>query len=791
MTTLLIVESPGKVKKIESILGSNYKVIASVGHIMDLERSNMSIEIENNFNPLYHVNYDKKDIVKNIIKNIKDADNILLAADEDREGEMIAWSIPYVLKQEAKTIFQKKQNNIKRIVFNSITKTDLKNAINNPREIDMNMVHAQQARRILDRIVGYELSPLLWGIAKTNLSAGRVQSVVTRIICDREKEIKEFYEQEQSGTYVFHGEFHYHKMNIRGKLMNSQKSKQKNEVAKIENLKIAKTLMLQISNSNFQIFNIKNTTRTQKPQPPFTTSTLQQTAGQKFNFNVKRTMQVAQKLYENGLITYMRTDSTNLSSEAMENIKSFIITNFSEDDYNYHQYHTKNTQEAHEACRVTDVFKTKIEMGTDENKLYNLIWQRTIASQMKPAIYDVIEYDIQISELSEYYFKSISETIQYLGFLKVYNLKDLDMETETETKINELKKPKIGTKIKPLQVKAEIDFERPPARFTETSLVNQLDPKNLNIGRPATYASIISKIQERNYVTITDIAGTTREIINLNWNLEEIKEIKKEIKIGADKKKMVPTDLGIQINGILTKNFPEIMDYKFTAHMENLLDDIALNKQIWYNVLDTFYKNFHPQVIIMRKLRKDYVPTNNVIAILPDTELEICLIKINNKSLLKCGGKKDAIFAEIDCEPDKLTPEYAIELIKEKMKYPKLLGEFESNSIYLKQGKFGFYLNYKNMNIATEQDVTLDTAIKLIEDKLKLNLGQFQNKTHTFHIVNGQYGHYIRITCLKTRKIQNVKIPKSYNPSQLDLEQIKLIIEEHQEHAKKNKFYKK
>ncbi len=796
MSTLLIVESPGKIKKIESILGSGYKVIASYGHIIDLNKDNMSIEIENKFKPIYCKSPDKYAKIDDIIECMSDATNILLATDEDREGEMIAWSLKYVAQLQDKNLYKNKVKDCKRIVFNSITKTDLKNAIKSAKEIDMDMVHAQQARRLLDRLLGYELSPCLWGIAPKghSASAGRVQSVVTRLIVDREKEINDFLEGGVYDYYKFNGVFSCKKQDLKAVMYDKDKNEDSDEdsetkkkkssktkapaIAKIKDLESARKILEKISKSKFSISDVINKERTQNPGAPFTTSTLQQEAGRKFGFDVERTMKVAQKLYEAGYITYMRTDSTNLSKDALDNIKTYVIEKYGDEHYMYKEYKskTKNTQEAHEACRATDVFKETATGGSDEKKLYSLIWKRTVASQMKAAIFDVVELWIEISKLDRYFFKASSETIQYLGYLLVYNLKDNDSDAEAEEEDEKLKSPSIGEKVSAKEVKALQEFKRPPPRYNQISLVNKLDPKNLNIGRPATYASIISKILNRKYVEVKDIKGMEKKITNLSWDTKEIAETKSKVMLGNDKKKLVPTDLGIKITSILMDNFPAIMDYKFTAHMEDKLDAIATGSAVWYKVLQEFYDDFHPLVLKMKQSRKDYKPDRQIIGTYPVNGIEIELMTINGKPVLKCGGKTDAVFCDVDCAVEKLTEKHAIKLLENRMKYPLKLGKHKGDDVMLHNSRNGFYIKCGTTSVTANKDTTLDQAVELITEKQKNIYNVYKDKSITYTVMMGPYGPCIKVTNDKTKKTIFVKIPKDTDPSEIEVDEVKELV---------------
>lgn len=568
MSKLIIVESPGKIKKIKSYLGSEYNVLASVGHIRDLAKSSISVDVNDNFKPTYEISQDKKKVVANLRKAIKGATEIYIAADGDREGEAIAFHLIDVLKI-------KKYD---RIVFNEITQTAINTAISNPRLLDMNMFYSQQTRRILDRIVGYKLSPILKNIPNVkskSLGAGRVQSVVTRLIVDNEKEIETFLNAESSSIYDIYGNFNINTYDIKGKYISEEDITNKEDIKKIV-LDIKKE-------SNFIIENIEIKDRITNPQQPFITSTLQQEASYKLKYPLKKTMMVAQKLYEKGLITYMRTDSPNLSNDALNYIKKFINENYTEDYYQFRQFKSKNSsaQEAHEAIRPTNFNIQNIE--SDENELYELIWKRTVASQMKQAKYT--DQIITLSNTKKSKFVARSSCLIFDGYKKVYN------DTEDTD---------IGIKLNSKNLKENIvnwdsiifkeTFKNAPTRYNEASLVKQLE--TLGIGRPSTYASIISKIQEHNYVKTGNVEGIEKKITTFTLHYDELKFDKKSSmqKIGNEKFKLIPTQDGIIITEYLIKNFEQIMDYKFTANMEKLLDEIAEGNKIWYDVLDDFYK---------------------------------------------------------------------------------------------------------------------------------------------------------------------------------------------------------
>jgi DNA topoisomerase-1 len=891
MSNLFIVESPAKIQKIEAALGSDFKGIASYGHIIDLPAKAMNIDIANKFEPHYDKNPDKLAKIKEIIKAIKKADTIYLAADEDREGEMIAWSIKWIAEQEDPKLYEKKVKNAKRMLFNSVTKSALQDAIKNATEVNMNVVHAQQARRVLDRIVGYEISPLLFGMGKGTRSAGRVQSVVARLIVDRENEINNFIKSGLCDYYKFNGRFKCNKAELKAVLYDreaeeesenddsesntkkkkgkkaskddddgseesekpkkkkSKKSKKDDDdddddddkseevdedegseeeldkkkskkegskkeskkestketkkskksrvaIAKVKSQDGAMKIMEKIKKSKFAIDDINEKERRQNPMAPFTTSTLQQEGFKKFSFDTKRTMQVAQRLYEAGYITYMRTDSTNLSEEAIQNIKKYILETYSKKDYEMREYKTKSktAQEAHEACRATDVFKVDIEGSSDEKKLYKLIWKRTVASQMKAAIYDVLELVLSISKLDRYFFKTAQEVLKYAGFLQVYNIKDVevddDQEEDNDTKI---KKPEMGDEIKVIDVKAINEFKRPPVRYDQASLVKILDPDHLGIVRPATGSAAISKILDRGYVEIKDSKGISKEITNLLWDGgDDIIEEKTNTVIGAYKKKFVPTDLGVKINTILVDNFPLIMDFKFTAHMEEELSAIASGDKVWYRVLKTFYKEFHPLVEQMKELRKTYKADIRIIGKYNDIEIQ--LLTDRATPLIRYGGdgKKGATFCEVDCSIDELTEDYAIKLLKNKMSFPKTLGEYKDKDVVLHEGRFGPYLKYGTLNISTPDkttDIDLDAAIELIKTKIDSNMLTFDHEGATYSVLKGMYGPYVRVAFDdKTKKNKNVTIPKDKDPKELTKDE---IIELVANYTPSNRFKKK
>ena len=572
MSKLIIVESPGKIKKIKSYLGSDYNVLASVGHIRDLAKSSISVDVNNKFNPTYEISTDKKEVVKNLKKAVAIADEIYIAADGDREGEAIAFHLVDVLKIKK----------YKRIVFNEITQTAINNAISNPRLIDMNMFYSQQTRRILDRIVGYKLSPILKAIPdieSKSLGAGRVQSVVLRLIVDNEKEIETFLNTTSLSIYDIQCNFNINNFNIKGHYITDNDITTKKEIKDI--------VLIVKENTVFIIKNIEIKDRISNPQQPFITSTLQQEASYKLKYPLKKTMFIAQKLYEKGLITYMRTDSTTLSNDAINYIKKIVCEDYTEEYYQYRQFKNKNNlaQEAHEAIRPTN-FSIK-SIDSEENALYELIWKRTVASQMKSA-----KYTDQIILLtnSKIEFMCKSSILLFDGYKKVYN--DTE-DTKEGIKLNN--QNLLDNKVNWESIVFKETFKNAPTRYNEASLVKQLE--TLGIGRPSTYASTISKIQEHNYVKIMNIDGIDKKITTFILHYDKLKFEKEQSiqKIGNEKNKLIPTKDGIIITEYLINNFNQIMDYKFTANMELSLDEIAEGTKVWYEILDEFYNMLKEQ----------------------------------------------------------------------------------------------------------------------------------------------------------------------------------------------------
>jgi DNA topoisomerase-1 len=815
---LVIVESPGKIKTIQSILGNNYIVIASVGHIIDLASKTMSIDIQNDFKPSYENLEGKNKIINDLKKIAKSSSDILLATDEDREGEMIAWSLAYVLNI----------SDAKRITFNSITEEEILKAVNNPRKIDINLVDAQKSRRILDRIVGYEISPLLWKSIGQSLSAGRVQSVVVRIILDREREIQKFLKGDIKSEFKFKAEFYkniiaqlYQIKKTSKKENNNDDEKDESDIEDTTSEKIsgtiikgyktdifseknARELMNKIIESEFKISGKGDRLQIKNPSPPFTTSTLQQEAARKMGFTIKRTMMAAQNLYEAGHITYMRTDSINLSKEALKSIGEYIKSTYGINYHNEKNYvgKTKNTQEAHESIRPTHIEKTGLsesgKIGSDETKLYTLIWKRAIASQMTHAKLNVATTQIVISKLKEYYFQSDISSIIFDGFLKVYNIQNIENTNEDKILSNI---QNMGDKLKLTNLQTEQDYEKPSARYNEASLVNKLDPKNLNIGRPSTYANIINKIQERGYVEKKDNIGIEKDALKLEWNINDkkIKEENTKINLGKDNGKLSPTAIGALVTDFLVNYFPEIMDYKFTSNMEEKLDDIAEGKTKMLKILNDFYfKDFHPIIDKLNKEKVKFVDKDKRILGKDSNGYDV-IATIRRYGPVVMIEKEDG--KPINTAPlkspntiESITLEEALQILS----YPKSLGKYGNKEIKLYKGKFGFYSKYGDHNvnlssITDEDDITLEKIIELINEKKSKNLWEGKDGKVYYTILDGQYGKYIKIEdkSKKSSKPLNIKLPADVEIKDLTLEKIQKIIEEGKINKFKHKGYKK
>ncbi len=769
---LVIVESPAKAKTIEGFLGKEYTVKSSYGHVRDLNKNTLSVNIDKDFEPEYEISDDKRNLVAELRKLAKASDTVWLASDEDREGESISWHLYEALDLRKK--------DTKRIVFHEITKTAILNAIENPRNIDMGLVAAQQARRVLDRLVGYELSPLLWKKVKPSLSAGRVQSVAVRLIVEREEEIKNFV---QSSAFRVTAQFLFSK--------DGQEYTLSAELPhRFDTEEETRRFVESCLNASYKVDAIEKKPASRFPAPPFTTSTLQQEAARKLGFSVANTMRVAQQLYESGKITYMRTDSVNLSALALNMAKKEITENYGEEYVKTRQYHTKTkgAQEAHEAIRPTYLNAHTIKGSADERKLYELIWKRTIASQMADAQMERTNVNIGVST-NERQFVATGEVILFDGFLKVYMESDDDDHADDTAAI--LPPIEVGTTLNMEKMDAQQRFTRHPLRYTEASLVKKME--ELGIGRPSTYAPTISTIQKREYVTKGDVKGEplSYQIISLKNN--EITEKTGKENYGAEKGKLLPTDIGVLVNKFLLQYFESIIDYNFTANVEKEFDKIAEGECKWNAMIKEFYKGFHQQIVSTtensgkfsgEKLlgtdpasgKKVYVKVGRFgpVAQIGETESE--------EKPRFAGLKKDMSIESVTLE----------EVLK-LFEFPRSLGEFEGKDITVAVGRFGPYLKHDNKFYSlTKTDnpalVGYDRAVEIINEKREKdqnNILRTFDEDPDLRVLNGRYGPYI------TYKKNNFKIPKDIEPSTLDYEECMAIVEDPKNAPRKKPVKKK
>lgn len=746
---LVIVESPAKAKTIERYLGKDFVVMSSYGHVRDLAKKGVAIDVENNFEPQYEISADKKNVISDLRKKVKEVDTVWLATDEDREGEAISWHLFEALKL--------KEKDTKRITFNEITKNAVLKAIAEPREIDKKLVDAQQARRVLDRLVGFELSPVLWKKVKPSLSAGRVQSVAVRLLVEREREITNF---EATNYFRVTGDFKEDKNKLSAVLsrnLNSQK-----EVEEI---------LEKCKSADFKVSDVSKTPGTKNPSSPFTTSTLQQEASLKLGFNVSRTMMVAQSLYEAGHITYMRTDSVNLSETAINGAKDAIINAYGAEYSKPRQYKSKSkgAQEAHEAIRPTDFSVSSVSMGRDQERLYDLIWKRSIASQMAPAKLERTTIKIGASSIKEE-FVARGEVIKFEGFLKVYLESNLDEDDEDQAMPDILPDLKKGTSVDALSIVARERFTKHPPRYVEASLVKKLE--ELGIGRPSTYAPTISTIQKRGYVEKLEREGTEREY--LLYTLEN-KEVKKEVATeitGRERNKLSPTDIGMVVTDFLIEHFGDIMDYNFTAGVEEEFDDIANGLKEWTEMIRRFYDPFHETVNETLE-HSERASGERYLGEDP---------KSNDKVIVRIGrygpmaqigstdGEEKARFAS-------LLPHQSIETISleealDLFKLPRTLGEFEEKVVKANIGRFGPYVQHDGKFVSLKEDdpmeVSLERAIEIIKEKriedAKKIIKTFP-EDENMQLLNGRWGPYLKIGK------NNFKLPKDIEVEKLTYEE--------------------
>ncbi len=759
---LVIVESPAKAKTIEKFLGKDFKVLSSYGHIRDLKKKDFSIDIEHNYTPIYEIPADKKKLVETLKEEAAKAETVWLASDEDREGEAIAWHLYEVLKL--------KPENTKRIVFHEITKSAILNAIEHPRNIDLNRVDAQQARRVLDRIVGFELSPVLWKKVKPALSAGRVQSVAVRLIVEREREIQHFTPETAYriiATFLVPGEKNS-PVELNAELNKRFKTKEE-----------ALNFLEQCKNAEFSVEDIAVKPVSKSPAAPFTTSTLQQEAARKLGFSVSQTMVVAQRLYESGFITYMRTDSVNLSSLAINAAKEQIISTLGEKYLKIRNYHTKSkgAQEAHEAIRPTYISNQEINAPAQEQRLYELIWKRTVASQMSDAEVEKTTATINITNRPEK-FIAIGEVLKFDGFLRVY-LESQDDETDTENNGKMLPPIQVNEQLQMSQIEATERFSQRPPRYTEASLVRKLE--ELGIGRPSTYAPTISTIQQREYIEKGDREGSKRSYNILTLKNNQITDKTATEITGAEKSKLLPTDIGIVVTDFLTEFFPDILNYNFTANVEEKFDYIAEGKLEWTQAIDNFYKLFHPVVEEAKSLRMEHKVGERLLGTDPKSGRPVS-VKIGRFGpLIQIGTPEDEekpLFASLQKgqSMSSITLDEALKLFE----LPRTLGEFEDKTVTVGIGKFGPYIRHDNKYVSLPKNyeplsVTLEEAIDTIRQKREQESQRLIKKfteEPDLEILNGRYGAYI------SYKKKNYKIPKDSDPASLTVETCLQIIKE-------------
>lgn len=749
---LVIVESPAKAKTIEGYLGKDFLVKSSLGHIRDLAGKDLSVDTENNYEPNYVVPPDKKAVVTELKKLAKDAEMVWLATDEDREGEAISWHLYEALKLE--------EDKTKRIVFHEITKSAILNAIENPRNINIDLVNAQQARRVLDRLVGFELSPILWKKVKPSLSAGRVQSVAVRLIVDREKEIGDF---KTTSSYrvvaIFNQTIDGKTYQVKAELPNRFEKKEE-----------AQAFLEKCKTATFTVSNLEQKPSKKSPAAPFTTSTLQQEASRKLGFSVARTMMVAQKLYESGKITYMRTDSVNLSDLALDTAKAEIEKSYGAEYSKTRQYtsKTKNAQEAHEAIRPTYIQNHSIDGDNAEQRLYDLIWKRTVASQMADAQLEKTTATISISGSDET-LVARGEVITFDGFLKVY-MESVDDEQDDAQK-GMLPPLETGMELKLDTLTATERFTQHPPRYTEASLVKKME--ELGIGRPSTYAPTISTVQKRGYVEKTDREGEERKYILFELKGGQVSESTQTENHGAEKGKLFPTDIGIIVNDFLMEHFPDIMDYHFTAEVEEKFDEIANGVVEWVSMIDGFYKPFH-ETVDKTAETSSKATGQRLLGTDPESGRNV-YVKIGRYGpMVQIGDAEEEEkpkFASLlkDQRLDSVNLEEALELFK----LPRTVGEHEGKEVVAAIGRYGPYVRFdsKFYSLDKEDDpvsITLDRAVELIKAKQsaeeKKIIKEFP-ENEDIKVLRGRYGPYI------SAGKKNVKIPKDKDPESLTLQE--------------------
>ena len=771
---LVIVESPAKAKTIENYLGKEFIVKSSIGHIRDLpKKGGLGIDIENGFLPKYEVSEDKKKVVEDLRKDVNKAETVWIATDEDREGEAIAWHLEEVLNL--------KEKEVKRIVFHEITKKAITKAVKNPRQINKNLVDAQQARRVLDRLVGFKLSPVLWRKVKQGLSAGRVQSVAVRLIVEREKEIEEF------NTVPFFKTIALFK-NTNDIEFKAELSKKFNSASESEHF------LRSCIGEKFIVNEVQKKPAKKSPPPPFTTSTLQQEASRKLGYSVSQTMSIAQKLYESGHITYMRTDSFNLSKDALTDAENQIQKLYGTEYSQKRVFSTKSkgAQEAHEAIRPTEMINKSIDLESNQKRLYNLIWKRTIASQMSDVKLERTSVKISTPD-PNLNFVAKGEVVNFEGFMKVYT-EGRDEEIEEDNNILPEINKKDSLNLK--EVSSIERFSKHPARYTEATLVKKLE--DLGIGRPSTYASIITTIQKRDYVVKESREGFSRNFQTLRLENQEISIVQNSENTGTEKNKMFPTDIGVVVNGFLVQNFQKVLDYGFTAMVEKDFDEIAIGKKRWNNMIEGFYGDFSKTVEDVAG-NSDKVSGEKMLGVDPVSGKNVYvrigpfgpMAQIGERQLEENQPKPKFASLLKNQSIQTISLESALELFK----LPRIVGQYDGEDVVAAIGRFGPYLRHKgkftSINKKNGDDpfsIKIDRAIELIKIKIKADeeriISSFDGEP-LIQVLNGRYGPFIQVTPKKGKKI-NVKIPKETDAKILDLKECMSLIEKHT-----NKFKKK
>ena len=750
---LVIVESPAKAKTIEKFLGKDYKVASSFGHIADLPTKELGVDTEGDFSPKYIVSKEKKDVVRKLKGLAKDAETVWLASDEDREGEAIAWHLAEELKL--------KDDRTKRIVFHEITKSAILNAIENPRGINYNLVNAQQARRVLDRLVGYELSPVLWRKVKGGLSAGRVQSVSVRLIVEREREIEDFTPE---ASYRIDAEF----ANAKGKTFRAKFPKN------FDTKEEAEAFLKDNLGADFKVADLTKKPAKKSPAPPFTTSTLQQEASRKLYFSVSKTMTLAQRLYEAGHITYMRTDSVNLSDDARKGAKREILKAYGEEYAKSRQFRgkTKGAQEAHEAIRPTNFASHSVKADRDEQRLYELIWKRAIASQMSEAQLERTNVKIEANKHDKL-FTANGEVLKFEGFLKVY-LEGSDDE-DSEEQSGMLPDMKVNEELQNIFINATERFTRPPYRYTEASLVKKLE--ELGIGRPSTYAPTISTIQNRNYIEKGSVDGTEREYTQFTLENGKVSEKKLSETVGSDKGKLVPTAVGKVVNDFLVNHFSNILDYNFTAKVEQSFDDIAEGNEEWTKMMKDFYTDFHPHVQDVAK-NADREVGERILGEDPETGKPVSVRLGKFGPMVQIGSVEDdekPKFASLgpDQTLDSITYEEAMDLFQ----LPKELGEYKGEKVEVNNGRYGPYVKFGKKYVSLEKgedpmSVDFDRAMELIKEKEKADAPIYEYEDMPVQKGVGRFGPYLKWNGIF------INVNKKYDFDNLSDEDIVELIED-------------